>query len=690
MPRSRQRDKFMATPIPVFPAAVVTDTQLKVANNLIQTTLRVNIDGSNTILFVASTAGFTANCLISIDKEIIAIDSIVSGPNPALIVASGGRGFDGTSATTHAAGAKVSMFIDAWHHNVLSAEVKAIESFLGPNGQNIGGASVFLVSKTYDFAAQSPGGALIVGNNVITLSPVPKGVNGSDQSHYLYISGGTGTPEAVLITGGTAVSGAASGTVIVNCASAHSGAWTIASATAGIQEAVNQLPNGGMIVIPAGVSNVYAATTITGDYIEIRGVGAASFIQANHNTGSIFYFNQIGNGTGGPRGWFNALYRVRMRGPGSPGSLTAIQIRGQLGMRILDNDIFGIWRGIWVNDAAGAITSAVFIYRNTILNVPQNGFAIHIIGGADHFIVNNHTSGDSAATPAGCGILLEYTAGTKIIANGFYLFGVGVQMSPGDGGNVATVESIDNWYDSAQGDGLKIVPQGTGIVSEIRSIHDRLAAGTGNGISIFGTSTNILGVIISDALVAYNRGNGIQYTGGADVELNNCHCYGNSNGSPGISHGLVIEAGASNLRVRGGTYAQSSAVPGATPPNTQGYGIYIHAGASDYVMIESAVVTPNLSGGLINGGMTGTHNVIRNVVGYNPVGQAAITVGASPFTYTAGPSPEVVYIAGGTVTQIRIGSTVIANASPAFVPLAPNEAVIVTYSVAPTMAKDVQ
>ena len=200
----------MATPTPIFPAAVATDAQLKVANNLIQTTLRVAIDGANTILFVASTAGFTPNCLVSVDKEIVAIDSIVSSPNPQLIVAAAGRGFDGTAAATHAAGAKVSMFIDAWHHNALASEVKAIETALGPNLQNISAAAGgVLDAAKFEFTPQLPGGSLIVGANTITLSPVPLGVNGTNTNHYLYIDQGTGTPEAVKITGGTAVSGAA-------------------------------------------------------------------------------------------------------------------------------------------------------------------------------------------------------------------------------------------------------------------------------------------------------------------------------------------------------------------------------------------------------------------------------------------------------------------------------------------------
>ena len=291
----------MATPTPVFPVAVATDANLKVANNQIQTTLSVQCDSVNTILFVASTAGFVTNCLISIDKEIIAVASVVASPNPQLIVATGGRGFDGTSAAPHAPGSKISMLIDAWHHNVLATEIKAIEGFLGPNGQNLTSQTSY-VSTNYIFTPQQPGGSLIAGNNTITLSPVPKGVNGTDQAHYLYISGGTGAAEPVLITGGTAVSGAVSGTLIVNCANAHSGAWTIATATAGMQEAINAAlaAGGGMgaVRVPAGSYTVYATTSVlpANQSLSLRGMGyQTTNIQSGNLAMNVFTF-------GGPNG----------------------------------------------------------------------------------------------------------------------------------------------------------------------------------------------------------------------------------------------------------------------------------------------------------------------------------------------------------------------------------------------------
>jgi hypothetical protein len=85
--------------------------------------------------------------------------------------------------------------------------------------------------------SQATKNALLVGPNSVTLTPCPNGVNGNDLWHYLYISG-TGTPEAVLITGGSCTSGAKSGTIEFSAVNSHPAGFSIGTATAGVQEAV--------------------------------------------------------------------------------------------------------------------------------------------------------------------------------------------------------------------------------------------------------------------------------------------------------------------------------------------------------------------------------------------------------------------------------------------------------------------
>ena len=133
---------------------------------------------------------------------------------------------------------------------------------------------------------------------------------GANPNHYVYISGGTGADEAVLITGGTCTSGGASGTIDFAAANAHSGAWQIGSATAGIQEAIFSLPDtGGTIFIPAGIHNIFqtisigdgtSTTSSTKNSVQLFGTGSgatdvetlttgASYIKWNDpNGGSMF------------------------------------------------------------------------------------------------------------------------------------------------------------------------------------------------------------------------------------------------------------------------------------------------------------------------------------------------------------------------------------------------------------------
>jgi hypothetical protein len=111
--------------------------------------------------------------------------------------------------------------------------------------------------RNYDFAALAPGGSLTVGSNTITFPRgLPPGINANSPNVLrLYLSGGVGTAEAVTVT---AVDTAASQVTII-CAYTHTGAWTIASATGGVQEAICQLPSsGGVVLAPAETISLHA------------------------------------------------------------------------------------------------------------------------------------------------------------------------------------------------------------------------------------------------------------------------------------------------------------------------------------------------------------------------------------------------------------------------------------------------
>lgn len=355
---------------PIFPGGIAGDSQLKVAGNNLQTNLAGSIGAGDTILTLTSPLGFVANMLISIDKEILSVSSVVGA---ALTVI---RGFDGTTASGHAQGAKVSGFIEAWHHNVLAAEIAAIEAALGTNLSNVPSSiSGAFVASVFNFSVNPPA-SITVGANVITLTPVPKGVNGADIGHYLYISGGTGTPEAVLITGGSAVSGAASGTIIFSAVRTHSGAYSISSASGGLQEAL-MLANagtGGIVRITAPIA-VHAQITIPvnanfGSFI-IEGIGQAA------NPGGV------------------ALYRATDYPVGDILLFDQTLAVGGSAVVIRDLSIYnGGAFGFWVNNTSGAAihirasTALPFTTRNVNVN---SGYVGWDVDGSLGFTIDNCT-----------------------------------------------------------------------------------------------------------------------------------------------------------------------------------------------------------------------------------------------------------------------------------------------------------
>ena len=121
--------------------------------------------------------------------------------------------------------------------------------------------------------------------------------------------------------------------------------------------------------------------------------------------------------------------------------------------------------------------------------------------------------------------------------------------------------------------------------------------------------------------------------------------------------------------------------------NKPRYAIGIDSYGKYNYIVNNDLYNDGFGSGVVNDG--GVENIFRNNRGYNPVGLASITVGASPFTYTAGGSPETVYISGGTVSDISKGGTTIFTDTGHSIELEPHESIVITYSAAPTMIKDI-
>lgn len=93
-----------------------------------------------------------------------------------------------------------------------------------------------------------------------------------------------------------------------------------------------------------------------------------------------------------------------------------------------------------------------------------------------------------------------------------------------------------------------------------------------------------------------------------------------------------------------------------------------------------------------------TKRTMRGNKGVNPVGAAAVVLGASPYTYTAGTSPEVLYLRDGGTGGCNVSkngeqlAAIPAGAGPpTTINLEPREQVVITYpGTAPVAKKDVR
>jgi hypothetical protein len=745
----------MGSPVAQFPGSVVTDFQLMVAVNGVETQLVSAINATATSFIVQNSTGIVPNCLLTFsgNDEIVCV-SAVSGNlitvgfegNPAL-----GRGFNGTTAASHVVGETIIADYTAWHQRSAAVEIEAIEAALGAGlvnvtppiltpgaGISISGPSTdktitntgvlsfdgntgavtgvssfdgrtgpvnpvysdyfpaglqtqflrlqpnagndttlefgnipFLISSDYQFTV-TPGGSLSVGSNTVNLFIVPLGVNGSDTNHKIYISGGTGTPETVLITGGTAISGGTNLTITFTCLYAHTGAWTIQSATCGIQEAINSLPTaglgGGQVQIPAGNWVILDTISINNSYTVITGIGrVATILTTALSTGPLF---NLPNSTDQ-----NCIRDMQMQGPGGSVNQFAVNAVNQAHLLIARISIVNFGQGI-SNTGGGAQYS---IFQDILINNVNNA-GVYISTTLDGGTWINVTIGGQVSSSIGWDIhavggLRMYNCGTLTIGTGMWL--------RSDAGNIYGIWAFYcdlEGYASYSAYGLRLSASSASTISlvtfvggggggfEYGLIHD----GVGTIWDICYNYMQFLGNMVMGGLVNY----------GTNLLFNSCLF--EDNGSltgPGLS--LL---GGTNIIINGGVYAAGSFAGGA---NNQTYGITIQNTAN--CRVSNLIATPNRTAAILNaGGNTGL--VIKDVVGYNPVGISGVTLtGGSPFTYTCGPSNTTLYMYGATTISVtRSGTQIQSTGTQSMVNLAPGEVAIFTYTGSPTLVQDIQ
>jgi hypothetical protein len=126
-------------------------------------------------------------------------------------------------------------------------------------------------ARDFDWRQSPDAGLTSTGKNSLTLNPCPPGVLATEPAYYVYITG-TGTPEAVRVTGGSCKGDGHAGTLEFVAASSHPLGYVIGSASSGIQEAsiaARYSPSNpqlklqaGRVIVPPGEYEVFAPISI--------------------------------------------------------------------------------------------------------------------------------------------------------------------------------------------------------------------------------------------------------------------------------------------------------------------------------------------------------------------------------------------------------------------------------------------
>jgi hypothetical protein len=179
-----------------------------------------------------------------VDTGLASSASLIAGLVPANELGSGPANA-GSCLTGNGASAVWSSCGGGTGGGNLSTNPTANQAIAQPEGTEFSSnnlANIRYVTPSWNWAQTPTDNLTTPGNLTIHLAPCPLGIDTNSSTEYysykVYIAG-TGTPEAVPVTGGSCPPGATSGTITVTTTYAHSAGYTVGSASSGIQEAWN-------------------------------------------------------------------------------------------------------------------------------------------------------------------------------------------------------------------------------------------------------------------------------------------------------------------------------------------------------------------------------------------------------------------------------------------------------------------
>lgn len=226
----------------------------------------------------------------------------------------------------------------------------------------------------------------------------------------------------------------------------------------------------------------------------------------------------------------------------------------------------------------------------------------------DNYAQDTFLESGVVANCTGDGVVLNHCSGVYASNMDVLLCQYGVAAKPGAGKEVKAVWLNTVLADNCSSDGFKLSTEGGSLRHvELNNCWASMCGNSeySNGIKVYPGSGTIEWVRVHGGKYLLNKGSGILLMGGKHVSVSGVQCSDNVQFAPTSRAGIEVWPGACDFSITGCDTGNSDG------GNSQGWGVYVHAGASDNYRIEGNNCYNCFSGGVGDTG-AGTNKIVTN------------------------------------------------------------------------------